>query len=189
MIPQPPLTAESVNHVYVKVLPLSHTVSADLTGRFPVTAHSGAQYVLISEMDGHIHAEPMISRHHTVYIASFTRTIAFFTALGRIPFFLRLDNETSNQLDAFMKRQGVRIQFCPPGMHRANRAERSIQTFKNHTISTLCTTAKDFPLALWDKLLFQIELCINHLHLTSPTPPYLRMLVSTAVHTIFVPIL
>lgn len=170
MIPQPPLTAESANHVYVKVFPLPHTISADLTGRFPVTAHSGAQYVLISEMDGYIHAEPMISRHHTAYIASFTRTIAFFTALGCIPFFLRLDNETSNQLDAFMKRQGVRIQFCPPGMHRANRAERSIQTFKNRTISTLCTTAKDFPLTLWDKLLPQIELCLNYLHSYKPNP-------------------
>ena len=121
-------------------------------------------------MDGYIHAEPMSSRHHTAYRASFTRTIAFFTALGRIPFFLRLDNETSNQLEAFMKRQGVRTQYCSPGMHRANRAERSIQTLKIHTISTLCTTAKDFPLTLWDKLLPQIELCLNHLHPYKPNP-------------------
>ena len=78
MIPQPYLTAESASHVYVKVLPLPHTVSADLNGRFPVTAHSGAKYILISEMDGYIHAEPMMSRHHTAYIASFTRTIAFY---------------------------------------------------------------------------------------------------------------
>ena len=168
--PQPPASAESANHVYVKTLPLFHTVSADLTGKFPITAHSGAQYVLISEMDGYIHAEPMASRHHTAYIASFTRTIAFFTNLGRPPFFLRLDNETSHQLDAFMKREGVSMQYYPPGIHRANRAERSIQTFKNHAISTLCTTAKDLPLTLWDKLLTQMELCINHLHPCKSNP-------------------
>jgi hypothetical protein len=45
-----------------------------------------------------------------------------------------------------MKRQGIKLQYCPPGMHRSNRAERSIQTFKNHAIATFCTTAKDFPL-------------------------------------------
>lgn len=168
--PQLPLSAESANHVYVKVVRLPHTVSSDLTGKFPVQADSGAQYVLISEMDGYIHADPLSSRHHTSYISSFTRTIAFFTALGRIPFFLRLDNETSTPLDAFMKRQGIKIQYCPPGMHRANRAERSIQTFKNQAIATLCTTSKDFPLTLWDRLLPQIELCLNHLHPYKPNP-------------------
>ena len=107
-IPQLPLTAESANHIYVKVVRLPNTVSSDLTGKFPVQADSGAQYILISEMDGYIHADPLASRHHTAYISSFTRTIEFFTALGRIPFFLRLDNETSLPLDAFMKRQGIR---------------------------------------------------------------------------------
>ena len=115
-------------------------------------------------MDCYIHADPLASRHHTAYISTFTRTIAFYTALGRIPFFLRLDNETSLPLDAFMKRQGITVQYCPPGMHRSNRAERSIQTFKNHAIATFCTTAKDFPLILWDRLLPQIELYLNHLH-------------------------
>ena len=84
--------------------------------------------------------------------------------------FLRLDNETSAPLDAFMSRHNIRIQYCPPGMHRANRAERSIQTFKNHATATLCTTSKDFPLTLWDKLLPQIELCLNHLHPYKPNP-------------------
>ena len=42
--------------------------------------------------------------------------------------------------------------------------------FKNHAIATFCTTAKDFPLTLWDKLLPQIELCLNHLHPYKPNP-------------------
>ena len=100
-LPHIPVSKASANHACVKVLPLLQTVSADLTGKFPITAKTGAQYVLISEMDGYIHAEPMASRHHTAYSAGFTRTIAFFAALGRSPSFLRLDNETSHQLDAF----------------------------------------------------------------------------------------
>ena len=100
----------------MKVLPLLQTVSADLQASFRLQRNTGAQYVLISEMDGYIHAEPMASRHHTAYIAGFTGTIAFFAALGRSPSFLRLDNETSHQLDAFMKREKVSIQYCPPGI-------------------------------------------------------------------------
>ena len=141
------------NYAYTKLISISPTLSADLTGKFAVAADSGAQYVLISEMDGYIHSEPMPSRHHTSYIAAFERTIDFFTKLGRPPTFLRLDNETSRPLDTYMSRKGIAMQYCPPGMHRSNKAERSIQTFTNHAISTFCTTAKDFPLTLWDKLL------------------------------------
>ena len=136
------------NYAYTKLISISPTLSADLTGKFPVAADSGAQYVLISDMDGYIHSEPMLSRHHTSYIAAFERTIDFFTKLGSPPTFLRLDNETSRPLDTYMSRKGIAIQYCPPGMHRSNKAERSIQTFKNPAISTFCTTAKDFPLTL-----------------------------------------
>ena len=38
------------------------------------------------------------------------------------------------------------------------------------TIATLSTTASDFPLAIWDKLLPQIEICLNHLLLYKPNP-------------------
>ena len=168
--PEPSSSSVTANHIYIKILSFPHRLSANLTGKFPVTAHSSTQYVLISKMDGYIHAEAMASHHHSVYIASFTQTIAFFTSLGRFSFFLRLDNETSLPLDNFVNCQGINIQYCPPGMHRSNRAKCSIQTFKNHAFATLCTTAKDSPLTLWDKLLPLIELCLNHLHPYKPKP-------------------
>ena len=43
------------------------------------------------------------------------------------------------------------------GIHRQNWAEISIQTFKNHFISGLCSTHPDFPLNLWDRLLQQAK--------------------------------
>ena len=116
--PEYPTSAATANYVYIKVLPLPHILSADLTGKFPVTADSGAQYVLISEMDGYIHAEAMTSRHHSAYIASFTRTINFFTSFGRPPFFLRLDNETTLPLDKFIQKQKIQIQYCPRYRYR-----------------------------------------------------------------------
>lgn len=57
----------------------------------------------------------------------------------------------------------ISIQYCAPHQHRALKAERAIRTFKNHFISTLCTVAPDFPLDLWDHLLPQAELTLNHL--------------------------
>ena len=114
-------------------------------------------------MDGYIHVEPMRTRHHLEYIAAYKRTINFFSKLGRKPIFQRLDNETSTALETFARTNNISIQYCAPHQHRALRAERAIRTFKNHFIATLCTVAHDFPLALWDELLPQAELCLNHL--------------------------
>ena len=98
------------------------------------------------------------------------RYVTFFTNLGKKPFYQRLDNETSVALESFFKAEKISIQYCPPGQHRANNAERSIQTFKNHLISTLATTDPTFPLKLWDRLLPQVELCVNHLLPYKPNP-------------------
>jgi hypothetical protein len=49
----------------------------------------------------------------------------------------------------------------PPHNHRANPAERAIQTAKNHLIAALCGTHVNFPANLWDKLLPQVELTMN----------------------------
>ena len=130
-----PATAAEANHVYVRIQRLPHQLSSDLTGRFPVPSITGAQYVLVTECEGYIHVEAMASRTHTEYVRAFKNIVKFFTALGRKPFYQRLDNETSAPLEAFFKRENVSIQYCPPGQHRTNRAERSIQTFKNHAIS------------------------------------------------------
>ena len=105
----------------------------------------------------------MKSRHHLEYIAAYKRTINFFSKLGRKPIFHRLDNETSAALESFARGNGISIQYCAPHQHRALKAERAIRTFKNHFISTLCTVADDFPLGLWNELLPQAEMCLNHL--------------------------
>ena len=162
--PAPSSTENSIdNHAYMHVFLLTETMHSDLTGKFPITSFSGMQYIIISVLDGYIHAEPMKSRHHLEYIAAYKRTINFFAKLGRKPTFQRLDNETSTALESFARGNGISIQYCAPHQHRALKAERAIRTFKNHFISTLCTVSDDFPLGLWDELLPQAELCLNHL--------------------------
>ena len=121
-------------------------------------------------MDGYIHSEPMTSRHHTEYLKAYQKTIDFFRAHGHPISIQRLDNETSSQLEKLAHTQKITIQFCPPANHRALHAERAIRTYKKHLIATLATTAVDFPLNLWDKLLPQIEICLNHLLPYKPNP-------------------
>ena len=158
------------NSAYVQMLRLPSSASADLTGRFPVTSTTGSQYVLVTVMDGYIHLEAMAARTHTEYVRCFKRMVTFFGEHNRKPSFLRLDNETSAAVETYMRTENIQIQYCPPGQHRANAAERCIQTFKNHAISTLSTTDPAFPLPLWDRLLPQMELCLNHLLPFHPNP-------------------
>ena len=159
-----PLPDTSIdNNAYTHVFTLTDTMHSDLTGKFQVTSFSGMQYIIVSGLDGYIHVEPLRTRHHLEYIAASKRTINFFAKLGRKPIFQRLDNETSHALETFARTDNISIQYCAPHQRRALRAERAIRTFKNHFIATLCTVAHDFPLALWDELLPQAELCLNHL--------------------------
>ena len=146
-----------------QIILASSTLHSDLTGRFPVTSRTGAQYMFVSVLDGYIHVETMKTRHHQEYVAAYKRTLNFFGRLGRRPSFQRLDNETSAPLESFATDNNITIQYCPPHTHRSLKAERAIHTFKNHFIATLCTAAPDFPLTLWDDMLPQMVICLNHL--------------------------
>ena len=57
----------------------------------------------------------------------------------------------------------VSYEYVPPSNHRANKAERAIRTAKNHIISAIAGTHPSFPLYLWDELLPQCEITLNHL--------------------------
>jgi hypothetical protein len=57
-----------------------------------------------------------------------------------------------------------------PHMHRANLAEKVIQTFKNHFKLILSGVDDSFPLHLWDKLLPQAEMTLNMLRPSNISP-------------------
>ena len=96
--------------------------------------------------------------------------MAFYKAHGCQPKFQRLDNETSGELERYLIEQKVSIQYVPPHTHRANKAERAIRDVKNHMISMLCAVHESFPLALWDEMIPQAEITLNHLRCYTPDP-------------------
>jgi hypothetical protein len=137
------------------------TADFDTTGRFPITSLSRNEYQLVSTLNNYIHVEPMRSRHHSDQISAFQKTIDFWILHDMKPTIVRLDNETSVQLEQFLTSNSLRYQYFPAGQHRSNRAERAIRTWKNHFISAISTVSSKFPLYLWDKLIPQFELTLN----------------------------
>ena len=69
-----------------------------------------------------------------------------------------------------MNKKEIQHQLVPPHNHRANSAERAIQTFKSHFKSILATVDPDFPIAQWDLLLPQANLTLNLLRSARTNP-------------------
>ena len=152
--------------VFTKLLDLTRdhgTIRhSDATGRFPIPAKSGAQYVLVIYCANYIHAKTLNGRTASDYIAAYKSGTAFFLSKGITPSYERLDNETSSALETYIKTTlNLKIQYVPPNDHRANKAERAIRTWKNHFIAILCTFDPDFPFEVWDLLIPQAELTLN----------------------------
>ena len=61
-------------------------------------------------------------------------------------------------------------QLVPPHDHQRNKAEKAIQTFKDHFVAILCGADTSFPLNLWDLLLHQAEHTLNMLRPSRMTP-------------------
>jgi len=136
----------------------------DATGRFPFQSEEGYEYMLVSVYKNYIHVEPMVDRTGSSYVTAYRSTINFFKSKGHNLSIARLDNETSILLETFFKNEAkINYSFIAVGCHRANKAERAIQSWKNHFIAGISTIDPDFPMTQWSKFLLQAELTLNHL--------------------------
>ena len=162
--------ADTDTTVYTK---LFHTADFDLTGRFPVPS-AGARniYHLVSCFNGYIHVEPQNSRTSSSQILAYDTTYQHWSQYGPVPTIVRLDNETSADLEKFLlvDKKVTSFQYFPPQNHRANRAERCIRTWKNHFIATLATASPNFPVQQWHKIIPLAELTLNCLLPWQPNP-------------------
>ena len=165
-----PNNDDDTNIAFIKVISISETVHSDLTGRLPCISRKGNQYILFSVLNGYIHLEPMPSKDGAAYVKAFSNTFDFFKSKKINVSYQRLDNETSNLVEKFLKAKDIVVEYVPPNNHRANNAERAIQDGKCHIIATWCTTHPSFPLDLWDLTLPQIELTLNILRPFKPNP-------------------
>ena len=155
----------SIDNIYTKLVENIEVNSSDLSGRFPITSRSGYSYFLVSIFNAYIHYELMRSRTKGEYVRAFKATFAFFRERGgKHPRLQRLDNEKSHELESFFKDDAkVVVEYVTPGNHRSNLAERAMRDAKNHLIAVLSTTDPSFPTELYDELIPQAEITLNHL--------------------------
>jgi hypothetical protein len=156
--PSPPRT--KLLYAYTLALcdtQLTGKIATDQTGRFICPSTRGNQYILIlHDWDSNIIlGEPMQRKTKHQHVEAYQRAILPLQRAGLHPSLAKLDNEASKHLIDFLADIDIRAQLAPPGMHRANPAERAIQTYKNHLIAGLCSTPPDFPLNKWDQLIPQ----------------------------------
>jgi hypothetical protein len=157
-----PMPGIKLKDVYLRVFDTTKkAMYTDQPGRFPITSAGGHKYKMVAvELDrNYIDAEPMKSRTAKELTEAYKRIDARWKATGIIfPNWHVLDNEAPAEfLDAIWA-NGCRVEKTPADMHRRNIAERAIQTYKSHFISTLAGVSDDFPIHQWDELVPQIVL-------------------------------
>jgi hypothetical protein len=135
----------------------------DLTGPFPIRSRDGNKYLLVMFSTGgnFIHIEPIKDREGPNIAKAYSKGIEFFREKGINTSIERIDNEISLAFKRMCKDKDVKIEYVPPGQHRANIAERMIAVVKSYLISALATSSPFFPIDLWDLLLPQVEITIN----------------------------
>ena len=78
-----------------------------------------------------------------------------------IPHIEYADNAMTKAYIAAMKKHKIEVQLVPPSNHRANNAERAVQTFKNHFISSLATCDPLYPAPAAENILPTVKLTLN----------------------------
>jgi hypothetical protein len=168
----PTPTTTRTHHLYTDFASTTGQIFTDLTGRFIQPSSMGnSDMLVVYEYDSNfIHVEPMKNKTGPEILAAYKRAHDLFASRGLKPQLQRLDNEASTALKTYMTEQAVDFQLVPPHVHRRNAAERAIRTFKNHFIAGLCSTDRNFPLHLWDRLLPQALLSLNLLRSSRINP-------------------
>jgi hypothetical protein len=103
----------------------------------------------------------MKSRSDAEAIRAYTALYDELTVKGLKPLFQTMDNEASSALKTFLTSCKIKFQLISPYIHRQNAAGRAINTCKNHFIAGICSTDKQFPLHLWDRLIPHVVITLN----------------------------
>eukprot|EP00804_Cyclotella_cryptica_P023668 CCRYP_017685-RA/>CCRYP_017685-RA protein AED:0.45 eAED:0.45 QI:0/-1/0/1/-1/1/1/0/136 len=126
----------------------------DATGTLPVVSLDGNQYYLIAYAydPNYVFAIPIPNLRDETVLHAFDEVFQELKTRGLKPTFNVTDNQAAQSIKTYLTKEQIKWPFVEPNNHRVNAAERAIQTYKNHFISGLCTTDKDWPLQLWDTL-------------------------------------
>ena len=145
--PDQQLSRVRSNELYIQVTPISKLYNDD-TGRFPVHACSGNQYIMIAhQCDANlILAGPFTSRKDKNRLLAYDNIMRRLLNNKLTVDLQILDNEASAEYKrAITEKWNANYQLVPPNTHRSNAAERTICTFKAHFLSIFAGVAPYSP--------------------------------------------
>jgi hypothetical protein len=153
----PPPVETPSNQVFVVTKPPSKLFTND-TGRFPVRAHSGNQYIMIAfNADGNLILQQAFKSKSDRHRIAACNTIMMHLAERGLSVDLQIlyNKASATYKEAITFIWNATFQLVPPDMHRCNWAERAIHTFKDHFLAIPAGVDSVFPPYLWDLLLPQ----------------------------------
>ena len=163
---------QDLQTLFSKLRYTNKTLYADLMDRFPITSTAGHKYICVFYHAGknYIHLVPMKTRLGREYKLIFEAALEFFESHLTIISRFVMDNETSADVETFLDSKNLPFQYVPPNNHRANQAERAINTAKSHIISSINVTDRSFDLSHWPALFPQIEITLNWMRVSTTNP-------------------
>ena len=147
-----------------KAMAKSTTIHIDYTGRLPTRGSKGTLYFLLATWGAYIHYEPLTSLRGPETAAAVKSAVAFFRQYHITLDTIRMDNQSSPELQQVAVELNLSWELVNPDMHEPNRAERAIRTGKNHMIAARAGFDPACPVTFVDRCLFQIELTLNIMH-------------------------
>ena len=111
----------------------------------------------------YIQLVPIKNRSKEELLRAYRKIYNWLVLRGFTPQLHKLDNETSHEVEAFIRSQHTHLQYTPPDMHCTNPAERAIRTWKNHFLSEIAGLPKSFPITNGCQLTTQCEATLNML--------------------------
>jgi hypothetical protein len=160
------------HHAFMMVHVITGCFSSDNTRCLPVMSNRGNAYLALFYIynANAIWSVPIKNRSKEELLRAITEVYAWLTARGYRPLLHKMDNETSHDLDAFIALEQVKIQYCPPNMHRTNPAKSTVRTWKNNFMAEIARLPPLFPLAHWCQLMTQSDNTLNMMHLRCFNP-------------------
>eukprot|EP00956_Cyclotella_meneghiniana_P014140 scaffold21040_cov41-Cyclotella_meneghiniana.AAC.5 len=148
------------------------TMYTDATGALPAVSLDRNQYYFVAYAydPNYVFALPIPNLRDDTIIAAFDEVFQDLKKKGFKPSFNVTNNQAAKPIKAYLDKEQSQWQFVEPNNHRVNAAERAIQTYKNHFISGLCTTDRDWPLQLWDTLTEQALITLKILRTSRVDP-------------------
>jgi hypothetical protein len=127
-------------------------------------------------------ALPISGFINKIIFAAYKQQYEMLESMGHLIRLNIIDNQASQTIKKILTKNQCELMLVEPHNHHVNAAERAIQTFKDHFISTLTTTDSMFPLQLWDRFAPQVENTLNMLRLPQINP---NVLVYKAVYGLY----